>query len=125
MKELLLGADTCWARAIIRLKQKYPEKIRFFAHIPNWDHCRVWKHKQSRDLWQYLINNADNVVCVDPIGEINPAISLNIRNGTMVDMSEVVFAISNGDIKGGTANCLKLAKNKNRKIKIWNPLNLD
>lgn len=41
-----------------------------------------------------------------------------MRNHSMVDMSEVVIAVYNGDETGGTANCVKYARKKDKKILI-------
>lgn len=120
---LALGADTCWGYAILRLKQKYPDKIRLISHIPNWDHALGWKDWKYQEVWEHFIDNSDEVICVDPDKKVSFAGALNMRNHTMVNMSEVIFGISNGDDKGGTANCLKYAKKKNISIHIWNPIN--
>lgn len=118
---LALGADTIWSYAILNARLKYPGRIKFHAHIPNWDHSKIWPSKSDRDFWSICIKNADEVHVIDPNLEFSFGASLNMRNHSMVDMSEFVIGVYDGSQTGGTSNCLRYAKKKNKKLILLDP----
>ena len=85
----------------------------------------------SSDVKRYesQLEWADEVIYVDEIegyeckntyvGDYHPA-KMDLRNRYMVDNSDLVIAVWNGT-KGGTCNCVKYAKKKDKSIIFINP----
>lgn len=109
---LALGADTCWTKAILRLRKEYPDKIKFYAHIPNFNQARKWINKEDVRFWDYSIKQADKLFVIDEDMKYSHGVALNLRNQSMVDNSNLIIGIYNGIEKGGTFNCLEYAKKK-------------
>lgn len=118
---LALGADTCWTKAILRLKREFPNKIKFYAHIPNFNQARKWVNKEDIRFWEYSIKQADKLFVVDKSLKYSHGKALNLRNQSMVDNSNLIIGIYNGEQKGGTFNCLEYAKKKDLSIRIFDP----
>lgn len=113
---MALGADTIWAKSIIDMKKKYPDRIIFIADVPSMEQYKLW-FPESKELWEKLIAYADEIRTYDDknIGK-SYAYILNARNWGMIEPCEILIAIYNGDKTGGTANAVKYGKSKNKKI---------
>ena len=113
---MALGADTIWARAIIKMKTKYPNKISFIADIPDENQPSRW-HKTSQKEWKQLIENADEIkqYAYNHEGK-SYAYILNQRNIGMIAACDILLAVYNGDPTGGTANGVRDGVRMNKTI---------
>lgn len=108
---MALGVDQ-WA-AYIAFKNKIP----FVAAVPFKDQDSVW-FQESKLAYAKLLAKAVEVVIVSEGGY--SAHKLQIRNEWMVDHCDKLIAIWDGT-PGGTCNCIKYAKSKNKDIIFINP----
>lgn len=87
------------------------------VYVPFKGQDRVWHETGpfSRAEYALMLQRADNVTYLrdnPPASRRDSAIWLNQRNEAMVDSSSLVIALTNGDVTGGTANCMAYAKRK-------------
>lgn len=54
------GADTLWAQAILRAKQKYPGRITFAAYVPDPEQDAPWP-PVAKERYRSLLNQADTI----------------------------------------------------------------
>lgn len=105
------GWDIALALAAIKLR------IPLTCAIPFEGQQNPWP-LEDRKRFDKVIFSADTVKVISP----GPyaAWKMEVRNKWMVDNSDIILALYNGDFKGGTANCIKYAKLKNRQIfNMW------
>ena len=104
---MALGWDTAIAEACIELN------IPFIAAVPFKGQEGKWP-EQSQKKYRELLTKASEIkyVCEDGYA----AWKMHKRNSWMVDNSEAVIALWNGDETGGTANCVNYAREKGKEI---------
>lgn len=116
-----LGIDMIAFFCVHKLKSSFPN-IKNKLAIPFKCQGDNWSDKDLK--WLDLMKDlADEVIYVDTIEEyklgtegiFNPK-KLDLRNQYMVDNSDYVLAIWNGE-KSGTKNCISYALSKEKKIK--------
>lgn len=93
-------------------------QIPFIAAVPFIGQEKIWP-QTSKDIYYDLLKKAIEQVIVCE-GEY-AAWKMQKRNEWMVDRSDVVIACFDGT-NGGTANCIRYAKEKNKELIIINPL---
>ena len=112
-----LGFDTVAFLSVKNLKEKYPH-IQNIIAVPFENQSTKWSTK-DKSLYNWMKNKADDIVYVDTIEGYDRTGTeigvfhrdkLMIRNEYMVDNSDLLIALWNGDNKSGTANCIKYAK---------------
>lgn len=90
--------------------------IPFTAAIPFEGQESRWP-KTSQEWFRDLLELADNVIYVSDPGYA--PWKMQVRNEWMVDNSDAVLALWNGT-DGGTANCVRYAQKKDKKIyNLW------
>lgn len=113
---MALGWDMAVAVACVRCG------IPFTAAIPFEGQESRWPKEKQQD-YKNLLKAASfvHVVChKDQITESGIPWAMQARNEWMVDNSKGVLALWNGDRTGGTANCIKYAKEGARAItNVW------
>jgi uncharacterized phage-like protein YoqJ len=111
-----LGVDQMAARNVITLKNEYPHIALIIARPFPSQACK-WT-TESQKYFEGLCNQADEIVdvCQDPYAPWK----MQKRNEWMVDNSDLVVAVWDGS-NGGTGNCVKYAKSKNKEIIRINP----
>ena len=144
-----LGTDQIAFICVHNLKKKYPQ-IKNVLAVPYSDQSKGWEEllaKAKQEKWasktiadleltikryEKIVAVADEVVLVDTVEGYQPRgmkpeqvgrhsnAKLNIRNIYMVDRSEIVVAVFDGN-KGGTYNCVQAAKKRNRKLIVLDP----
>jgi uncharacterized phage-like protein YoqJ len=108
---MALGVDQ-WAAII-----SYRLGIPFIAAVPFIGQESVWAN-ESKKIYNKLLSKAVEKVIVSD-GEYS-AQKLQIRNEWMVDHCDKLIGIWDGT-PGGTGNCIKYAKLKNKEIIFINP----
>lgn len=83
------GADTLWAQAILRAKQKHPGRITFAAYVPNPQQDAPWP-PAAQTLYRELLNQADTVHISSPTYTKQ---SLLLRNEHMLKGANLVVVL--------------------------------
>lgn len=105
---MALGADTVWARVIIKMRDQYPDRITFIADIPDWNQASLWP-LESQSRWRYLMTQTDDVKTYSQgCDDKSYAYILNKRNMGMIDACDILIAIYDGT-PGGTRNAVQYA----------------
>lgn len=114
---MALGVDTVFARAVLyMIDLKYD--ITLTCAIPCRNHSSKWISKNSIDEYNYILSRANKVVLVSDC-EYNNAV-MQLRNEWMVDYCNTMIAVWDGS-RGGTANCVRYAKARNKEIRQVRP----
>jgi uncharacterized phage-like protein YoqJ len=112
---MALGWDTAVARACIKFN------IPFIAAIPFRGQEQFWP-LHARIKYQALLSAAKDTVVVCP-GAYS-ADAMDQRNRYIVNRSDVMFAMFDGDQSGGTYNAIQFAEYKGLDIyNAWNSWN--
>ena len=110
---MALGADMDFAATFLLLREKYPY-IRLHCAIPCRDQTRLWKEPYI-SLYNNILRQADSSVI---LSESYTRTCMLERNRYMVDKSDYVFAIWNGERKGGTWYTMEYAKKLKRPVEV-------
>lgn len=110
---MALGADMDFAATVLLLREKYPY-IRLHCAIPCRDQTRLWKEPYI-SLYNNLLRQADSSVV---LSESYTRTCMLERNRYMVDKSDYVFAVWNGERKGGTWYTMEYAKKLKRPVEV-------
>lgn len=122
------GVDAIAFDVATFLKSHYP-RITVIAAVPFLDQPKMWPDEATRRYHDRLVQ-ADQIVYVDrnPIYMIRglqpdsyTPIKMEKRNEYMVDRSDGVIAVWNGETKGGTYNCIKYVRQVGKPICILSP----
>lgn len=108
---MALGVDTIAALSCLDLKSD-GYNIELVACIPFEGQENKWPYK-SIEQYRYLLSKCDHKVIVCDGGYA--PYKMQVRNKYMVDNSDLVLAVWDGS-DGGTANCVRYAESKNKKI---------
>jgi uncharacterized phage-like protein YoqJ len=111
---MALGWDMALAQAAVNMG------IPFIAAIPFLGQENMWI-KKTQEYYKELLSKASRIEIVCEGGYA--AFKMQKRNEWMVDNSDVVLAMYNGDTSGGTYNCVKYATNRKPIINLYNKLN--
>ena len=114
---MALGVDTIYARAVLGLKDMGYD-VKLTCAIPCRNHNSKWKSQKAIDEYNYILSRADKVVLVSDC-DYNNAV-MQLRNEWIVDNSDVIIAVWDGS-KGGTDNCVKYAKARNKELRYVRP----
>lgn len=121
---LALGADTVWSKAIMNMREKHSDRVKFHAEIPFMSQHSKWFKKSDIDFWHKQVDTADDsTVYGDFTTEITNAQAgkaLNDRNIGMIDHSDVMLAIWDGS-SSGTGNAVKYSLSMNKPIQFIDP----
>lgn len=110
---MALGADMDFAATVLLLREKYPY-IRLHCAIPCRDQTRLWKEPYI-SLYNNILRQADSSVI---LSESYTRTCMLERNRYMVDKSDYVFAVWNGERKGGTWYTMEYAKKLKRPVEV-------
>lgn len=114
---LALGVDQFAAEIVIDLKKQYPDII-LEAALPCLDQSAKWSQKQ-RERYDNILSKCD--AKSGRTSSYTNDCMMN-RNQHMVDHSDIVLAIWNGQRWGGTYKTICYAKEKKRRIYVINPV---
>lgn len=126
---LALGADTIWSKAILEMKQEFPNRVFFHAEIPFWEQSSSWFKDSDISFWQKQVNEADAKSVYDQdFAEFKKTSqnqyeqkrraskALQDRNIGMIDHADILLAVYDGVSSGGTKNAIDYATNKKKEI---------
>ena len=118
---MALGVDMWAAVEVLKEKVYNPDKVSLIAAVPHVGQQNKWSTKQQY-RWLKIFRCADHATFIDE-EEYAPWKMLR-RNKWMVDNSDLVIAVYNGEESGGTAHCVKYACKKNKDvINLWDKIN--
>ena len=109
-----LGADTDFAETIIGLRDSAYPHIMLEIAVPCPNQDLKWRKKDK--LRYKAICNAASLVNV--VSEKYSDFCMQKRNEYMVDKSDLVLVVWNGERQGGTYNTLRYAKKKEKNLKV-------
>jgi uncharacterized phage-like protein YoqJ len=109
---MALGVDQLVAVVATELK------IPFVAAVPFQGQENIWP-AQSQHFYKELLTKAEKVVIVSEGGY--SAEKLYLRNEYIVDNSDVLLAVWNGQLSGGTYAAMQYAVQQNKRIVVVNP----
>lgn len=115
---MAIGWDMAVAEACIALD------IEYTAAVPYPGQELMWPDPEVRKLYHDILDKAKRVVFVNqgerPVTIGRAATLLQLRNQWIVDHSEKIIALWDGEKVGGTWNCVKYARLKNLEIvNVW------
>jgi len=110
---MALGVDSWFCSIATKLN------IPFIAAIPFKDQESVWQDKDKKIYLRFL-EKAEDVIIVSSGGFSKE--KMQIRNEYIVDNCDILIAVFNKELGGGTANCVKYAEEKKREIIFINPV---
>lgn len=108
-----LGVDTWAAERVLALKQEFPH-IQLHLQLPFQGQESKWP-AASQERYRQILGQADKVSYTAE-GYSNRALSQ--RNYDMINQSDAVISVFEGEQKGGTWNAIQYAQNKGKPI--WN-----
>lgn len=109
---MALGADTVWSQAILNVRHRFPQQLQFIAEIPCITQASRWIG-DSPAVWANHVQRSDGQVIYSKT--YTPRCMLD-RNIGMINSSNLVIAVWNGQKHGGTAHAVKHAQSQNKMI---------
>lgn len=116
---MALGIDMWAARIVLKLKEKYPD-IKLIAAIPCDNHPAKWNQEDKKE-WENITSKCNKVFYVSK--EPYTSFCMQKRNEFMVNSSHYVIAVWDGT-PGGTGNCVRYAKSREKEITYIDPQRL-
>lgn len=110
---MALGADTVWSKAILRLREEFPDDVYFVAELPVRTQSEKWIGEGDKALWREHVKAADQVRIY---GESYSVRWLHARNQGMVDAADLLIAVWNGSTTGGTAGAVAYGEKREKRI---------
>ena len=110
------GADMWCAEIVLELKKTYPQ-INLSAVIPCSSQASGWTNEEIR-RYQRILNECHRKLIISQNYTKNCMMK---RNQMLVDICDVLIAVFDGQ-KGGTANTVKYAQAKGKKIITIEPI---
>ena len=110
---MALGVDMDFAAAVLKLRKKY-SSIHLHCAIPCRNQTKLWNR---RDVARYnkILKQADSSIVLSEEYTRNCMFE---RNRYMVDKSDYVFAVWNGEQHGGTWYTMEYACRQHKKLDI-------
>lgn len=115
---MALGADTAWAMIILSVKEMHPGRISFVAEVPVMTQPDRWPNPLDRHRWSYLVGRADRTNVYAE--RYNPG-CLWDRNRGMIEAADLLIAVWDGHLGGGTAGAVAYARQRNIPILRLDP----
>ena len=112
-------ADTWAALTVLSLCEKNPT-LRLHCILPYRGQSDSWS-ASARERYQGILDRADGVLYIHR--EYRRECMLE-RNRFMVDYADMLFAVYNGEWRGGTATTVRYAKKSGKRALILNPSTL-
>lgn len=125
---LALGADTVWSIAILNMREKYPNRVKFHAEIPFWGQPSTW-YEGDASFWDFIVTQADEHTLYletepgtkwETISKWVISRALDDRNKGMVDHVDILIAIFD-NTPSGTKNAVEYAKKKSKYLLTYHP----
>lgn len=111
-----LGADTDFAETVLDLRDNLYDDVTLEIAVPCKGQDARWSD-EDKARYKRILDRADKVTI---LSDHYTNFCMQKRNEYMVDNSDIVFAFvcRNAD-HGGTVNCIKYAKRKNKRVDFF------
>lgn len=116
---MALGVDTAFCEVAAKLRKNNPN-IRIEAALPFVGQEKKWTEK-SQKQYKKMLSESDKVTIVSEGGFAT--YKMMTRNRYMVNKSDIIIAVICKET-GGTAQCVKYAKEHNKVVIEINPKNI-
>ena len=116
---MALGVDMLAAELVLELKESNPQ-ITLECVRPCENQNEKWT-KKSRDKYDIILSRCDKIVTLQ---ETYTSDCMQKRNQYMVDNSDILIAVWDKRIKGGTAKTFEYAQKTNKPVIIISPIEL-
>jgi uncharacterized phage-like protein YoqJ len=113
------GADAWAALSVLALREKNP-MLKLHCILPCREQADKWT-ASSRELYHSILEQADSIVYVSRRYHKNCMLE---RNRFLVSHADLLFAVYNGEWRGGTASTVRYARKLGREIWVIDPSNL-
>ncbi len=113
------GADILCGEIILAEKETGHSELKLICAVPFKEQAKGWDTKEKLQYYE-LLRRSDRIVQVCDSYRRG---CYHTRNRYMVDNSDVLIAIYNGELRGGTAYTVNYARMKGKEIVIINPDN--
>lgn len=107
---MAMGVDLIAAECVLQLKEDY--NISLEAAIPCENQCKFWSETYVQ-RYNKILEQCDKITYISKTYTKN---CMWQRNCYMVDNSDCVIAVSNGNKQSGTAQTINYAKQKGKEI---------
>ena len=117
---MALGADLLFVKAMVDARRYYKEHhvpFSITAAIPFKGQCDRWNNA-CRHLWSELLDQCDDKIVLSNV--YYPG-CYKERNQYIVDHSDVLIAVWNGDYHSGTGQTVRMAKGQGRPVIVLDP----
>jgi len=136
---MAIGVDQIAGKILVEEKQ-FRDDINLVAAVPFIGQTKKSWTDRHVNNWVNIAQNSDTIYVVsekrvyslDELLDAEDAAVYNhdrsvvgwlhARNHYMVDQSDTLLAVFDGNPKGGTYNCVEYARKKNKHIIIYNPI---
>lgn len=116
------GADgvDCWASLIVLELRKKNPVLKLHLILPHEGQADRWS-EPAQERYRLILDQADSIEYVSH--EYYDGCMID-RNHRLVEASEVLLAVYNGERRGGTAATVRYARKMSRQIVILDPISL-
>ncbi len=114
---MALGVDTICSELILVQREKNPA-LRLHCILPCVEQDVKWS-AFARERYRSVLKQADSIVYVNRSYQKNCMLE---RDRFLVEWSDYLLAVYNGEQRGGTAATVRYAKNSGRKIILIDPI---
>ena len=113
------GTDHYCAQAVLTLREKNPA-LQLHCILPHEGQADRWS-QSARERYHIILNQADSVEYVSR--KYYDGCMLD-RNRRLIERTESLLAVYNGEWRGGTAATVRYARKLSREIIVLDPLTL-
>ena len=114
------ATDTWSAISVLALREKNPT-LKLHCILPCKEQADKWT-ASSRDLYHFILEQADSIVYVSRAYHENCMLE---RNRFLIEHASTVLAVYNGEKRGGTAATMRYAQKMGREIIVIDPATLE
>lgn len=111
---MALGVDMDFAETVIQFREHYDLDVKLECAIPCPNQTLKWSPAETA-RYKAILDKADKVTLVN---DHYFRACMLVRNDYMVDHSDLVLAIWNGEQSGGTWHTIQYAKAKGKQVDI-------
>lgn len=117
---MALGVDMLAAEVVLELRESNPQ-LTLECVLPCADQSIKWS-KKERDRYEKILSLCDKIVTLQ---EAYTSDCMQKRNRYMVDKADIIIAVWDKHINGGTAKTVEYARSINKPVIIIDPIKIE
>ena len=117
---MALGVDMLAAEVVLEVREGNPQ-ITLECVLPCADQSIKWS-KKERDRYEKILSRCDKIVTLQ---EAYTSDCMQKRNRYMVDKADIIIAVWDKHINGGTAKTVEYAQSINKPVIIIDPIKIE